>query len=466
MKSAVAYMRMSTDRQEHSLESQERLINEYAKQNNYIIQHFYIDEGISGRNAEKRPQFLQMIDDSSKKYFEYVLIYDSSRFARNLEQSLVYKSILKKNGVSLISITEPTLDEDTSLITDALFGAMNEMYSRKLSKNVKRGMEQKALRGEFCAHAPFGYDYDKNLKILVLNKQEALIAKYIFSEILKGRTPYSISKEMREKNIRTKNGITLERRRIEYIIRNPVYKGCLRWTSASGIIVQKSNHEPLISEADFEEIQRIAAQRAIKLRRNAKPPEFCNHWLSGIIFCSECNCVYTYVKAREHEGKKARFRCSGQSRGKCSSGISFGVDVLENQIYTILEEIIENDSTFFTLNATKKPPLKIDYSNDIKKLKQSLKRAKEAFLAGFDTINEYGENKKSLLYEIEKLESMQIENNPNKIDISSFKAEISDLITFLKSNGNPISKREAFRTVVEKIIIEKTSKNITLYFFA
>ncbi|MDD3570569.1 MAG: recombinase family protein [Lachnospiraceae bacterium] len=466
MKSAVAYMRMSTDRQEHSIESQERLINEYAKQNNYLIQHLYIDEGISGRNAEKRPQFLQMIDDSSKKYFEYVLIYDSSRFARNLEQSLVYKSILKKNGVSIVSITEPTLDEDTSLITDALFGAMNEMYSRKLSKNVKRGLEQKALRGEFCAHAPFGYNYDKNLKMLVLNQQEAPVAKYIFSEILKGRTPYSISTEMREKNIRTKNGITLERRRIEYMIKNPVYKGYLRWTSSNGIIVQKSNHEPLISETEFEEIQRIAAQRALRLRRNAKPPEFCNHWLSGIIYCSECNCVYTYVKPREHEGKKARFRCSGQSRGQCSSGISFKVDVLEKQIYAILEEILENDNTHFCLEIPEKSSLKTDYSNDIKKLKQALNRAKEAFLAGLDSITEYGENKKTLLSEIEKLECMQNKNNHNKIDTHCFNAEISDLLALLKSNENPISKREAFRTLVEKVLIEKNTKNITLYFFA
>lgn len=466
MKSAVAYMRMSTDRQEHSIESQERLINEYSKQNNYLIQHLYIDEGISGRNAEKRPQFLQMIDDSSKKDFEYVLIYDSSRFARNLEQSLVYKSILKKNGVTIVSITEPTLDEDTSLITDALFGAMNEMYSRKLSKNVKRGMEQKALRGEFCAHAPFGYDYDKNLKMLVLNQQESPIAKYIFSEILKGRTPYSISTEMREKNIRTKNGITLERRRIEYMIRNPVYKGYLRWTSPHGIIVQKSNHQPLITENEFQEIQMITEQRALRLRRNSKPPEFCNHWLSGIIYCSECNCVYTYVKAREHEGKKARFRCSGQSRGQCSSGISFGVDVLEKQICSILEEIIESDNTFFSIDITEKASLKIDYSKDIKKLKQSLNRAKEAFLAGLDTIVEYGENKKALLCEIAKLETMKNDNSQNKIDINSFKAEISDLLSFLQSNENPICKREAFRTIVEKIIIEKKTKNITLYFFA
>lgn len=466
MKSAVSYMRMSTDRQEHSIESQERLIKEYAKQHNYYIQQFYIDEGISGRNAEKRPQFLQMIDDSNKGNFEYVIIYDSSRFARNLEQSLVYKSILKKNGVNIISITEPTLDEDTSLITDALFGAMNEMYSRKLSKNVKRGMEQKALRGEFCANRPFGYDYDKELKVLVPNPQESPIAKYVFSEILTGRTPYSIALEMREKNIRTKSGITLERRRIEYMIRNPVYKGYLRWTADDKVIIRKSKHEPLISEDDFEEIQRITNERATRLRRNAKPPEFCNHWLSGIIFCSECNCVYTFVKAREHEGKKARFRCSGQSRGQCSSGISFRVDALEKQVFSILEEILDNDDSFYTLNITQKESPKVDYSNDIRKLKQSLTRAKEAFLAGLDTLVEYGDNKRTLLAEIEKFENLQKENKAHKIDMNRFRVQLTNLLAILKSNQDALSKKEAFRAVVEKMIIEKTTKNITLYFFA
>lgn len=128
MKSAVAYMRMSTDKQEYSLESQLRLIKEFACKNNYFLKDTYIDEGISGKTAQKRPAFLKMIEDSFFHSFDYILIYDSSRFARNLEESLVYKSILKKNGVCLISITEPALDDDISLITDALLGAMNEMY--------------------------------------------------------------------------------------------------------------------------------------------------------------------------------------------------------------------------------------------------------------------------------------------------------------------------------------------------
>lgn len=465
MKLAVTYMRMSTDKQEHSIDSQERLIKTFAKQNDFHILHNYVDEGISGRNAEKRPQFMQMIEDSAKGNFQHVIIYDSSRFARNLEQSLIYKSILKKNQVTLVSITEPSLDDDTSLITDALFGAMNEMYSRKLSKNVKRGMEQKALRGEFCGNEPFGYDYNKAEKRLVPNPVESPIAKYILAEILAGRTPYSIAMEMRDKNIKTKAGITVERRRIDYMVRNPVYKGYIRWSYDNHLIVQKSTHEPLISEESYEKIQEILDHRSNCTRPKSRPSQTHTHWLSGILYCDECNCVYTFVRARAHENKKARFRCSGQSRARCSSGISFTVETLEKQVFMILQEIIQGDNNLYSLNIQQKVAPAINYDNDIKKLNLSLDRAKKAFLEGIDSLTEYGETKKNILTEIEKLEVLQNQKNNKKIDMNKFRACLTDLVTVLKGDCDPQLKKDAFKNVIEKIIIEKQTRNITLYFF-
>ncbi len=393
MKTAVTYMRMSTDRQEYSIDSQERLIQSYAKQNNFSILRDYIDAGISGRTAEKRPQFLQMIEDSAKGEFDYVLIYDSSRFARNLDQSLVYKSILKRNGVVLISITEPVLDDDTFLITDALFGAMNEMYSRKLSKNVKRGLEQKALRGEFCGSEPFGYDYDKATKMLIPNPKEAPVIKYIMQEALSGRTAYSIATEMGRRNIRTRAGVTLDRRRVDYIMTNPVYIGYIRWSCDGRQIVQKSTHQPLVREDTFHEIQRIIQERAARRQKNEKPTEKRFHWLSGKIYCSECNCVYCYVKAKEQGNKKA-------------------------------------------------------------------------FLAGVDTIAEYGENKRTLLAEIEKIKQQQEQQGSKKINIEAFRIRLAGLIELLNGDASLSEKKEAFHSIVERLVIDKQTKKISFYFFA
>ena len=112
MKTACAYIRVSTDMQtEHSPEAQKRLIFDYCKNNDILITNddFYEDLGISGTKADKRPRFNDMIANCKSKDHPYdcVLVWKFSRFARNQEESIVYKRLLKKNNVEVISISEP-----------------------------------------------------------------------------------------------------------------------------------------------------------------------------------------------------------------------------------------------------------------------------------------------------------------------------------------------------------------------
>ena len=106
LKIAAAYIRVSTDRQtELSPDSQLKVIRQYAKQNGYIIPKEYVfrDDGISGRSAEKRPSFNQMIATAKQNPspFSAIMVWKFSRFARNQEEAIVYKSMLKKNGVTV-----------------------------------------------------------------------------------------------------------------------------------------------------------------------------------------------------------------------------------------------------------------------------------------------------------------------------------------------------------------------------
>lgn len=112
---AALYIRVSTEDQiELSPDSQKKLLLEYAKKNDFIIndEHIFMDEGISGRKAEKRPAFMQMVGLAKKKEnkpFEKILVWKFSRFARNQEESIVYKNMLRKDGVEVISISEPII---------------------------------------------------------------------------------------------------------------------------------------------------------------------------------------------------------------------------------------------------------------------------------------------------------------------------------------------------------------------
>ena len=112
MKTGAAYIRVSTDEQvEFSPDSQLRAIKNYAEGHDIIIpeDYIFIDEGISGRKADKRPSFQQMICTAKlrPKPFDVILLWKFSRFARNREDSIVYKSMLRKQcGIEVISVSE------------------------------------------------------------------------------------------------------------------------------------------------------------------------------------------------------------------------------------------------------------------------------------------------------------------------------------------------------------------------
>ena len=102
-KKAVIYARYSCDKQsEQSIEGQIHVIKEFAAKNEYTIVSSYIDRAKSAKTAN-RPQFLQMISDSTKGLFDFVLVYKLDRFSRNRYDSAFYKHKLKQNGVQVIS---------------------------------------------------------------------------------------------------------------------------------------------------------------------------------------------------------------------------------------------------------------------------------------------------------------------------------------------------------------------------
>ena len=156
------YIRVSTDKQEElSPDAQLRLLKEYAEKNNLIIPNEFIfqDNGISGRKAEKRPEFQHMIALAKSKEhpIDCIIVWKFSRFARNQEESILYKSLLKKNNVEVLSISENTTGEFGTLI-ERIIEWMDEYYSTRLSGEVFRGMSESAMRGNYLTKPPVGYD--------------------------------------------------------------------------------------------------------------------------------------------------------------------------------------------------------------------------------------------------------------------------------------------------------------------
>lgn len=184
MVDVVAYCRFSSDNQRvESIEAQERAIKEYCLKNNFNLIAIYKDEAISGTSIKDRESFIKMINDSKKKIFKYVIVHKFDRFARNRYDHAIYEKKLEDNGVKLLSVLEQLNDNPESVILKSVLTGMNEYYSLNLSREVKKGQKENALK---CIHnggaMPLGYDLGEDRRY-VLNEKEAEIVKKSISYI-------------------------------------------------------------------------------------------------------------------------------------------------------------------------------------------------------------------------------------------------------------------------------------------
>ena len=284
MQKAAAYIRVSDERQdEFSPDSQLKLIRKYCVENDFELsdEHIFYDDGISAKSAERRKEFCRMIEiaKSPKQPFDAIIVWKYSRFARNQEESIIYKSLLRKHGVRVISVSEPSSDDPFSSLVERIIEWMDEYYVVRLSGEVKRGMIEKALRGQPNNSPPIGYVLQN--KRFIICEDEANVIKNIFSLFNLGITAPEIARRLNAKGYCTRNGKAFEGRTIRYILQNPVYAGYIRWSKdgrmasnrqfdSDNFIIVKGEHEPIIDDAAFNEAQNRLSRLYKKQKKSAR----------------------------------------------------------------------------------------------------------------------------------------------------------------------------------------------------
>ncbi len=132
---AALYARVSSDRQDVDLSvaAQMRALRDYAEKNGYLVAREYIDEAESGRVAD-RPEFRKMLDEATKPDapFQEILVWKFSRFTRKREHAVAFKSMLRRKGVRVVSITEQADDSPTGKLLEGIIESVDEFYSENL----------------------------------------------------------------------------------------------------------------------------------------------------------------------------------------------------------------------------------------------------------------------------------------------------------------------------------------------
>ncbi len=306
VKRVVTYARVSSDRQDVdlSISAQLKALREYATRNGYIVVKEFVDEAESGRSTA-RPSFREMIGLARTKQapFEMILVWKLSRFARNREDSIIYKSLLRKLGIQVVSINEHIEDTPTGRLMEGIIEVIDEFYSSNLGQDIKRGMRENASRGFFNgSRPPFGYirkkvkDGDKERNSLEPDPKLVPIVQRIFNEITNEKGLKEIAKGLNSDGVPAPAGGKWGKQRVHKILTNEAYTGRLIWGKShkgkTGLPpVVKDNAWPAIVDGLlFENVQVTLNSRAPKVTHPRVASS--NYLLSGLVRCRNCGAAY------------------------------------------------------------------------------------------------------------------------------------------------------------------------------
>lgn len=466
---AYGYVRVSTDKQEElSPDSQEKLLRDYAKNNNIIILEVFFELGVSGRKANKRPEFQRMIGlaKSPEHPVDLILVWKFSRFARNQEESIVYKSLLKKqHNVDVVSVSEPLADGPFGSLIERIIEWMDEYYSIRLSGEVLRGMKEKAIREGYQAVPPIGYQAVGHGKPFVINEDEFKIVTYICDQYDYHHADYTkIARQLNEMGYRTRRGNRFEARSVERILKNPFYYGLVIWDGISFM----GSHEVRFTKERFDQRMELIQKQYKPLKR--RDVSSCKHWLSGLLKCGYCGSSLAYNGCNRYS---PGFQCYKYAKGIHQGSCSISEKKVIAAVYEYFDKLLSGMDFEYTYHAPESSDQKSQHDlliEELDKISSREYRIRLAFENGVDTLEEYKENKERLKKAREDVQR-QIDNikqipecdKPSKEDVMSRIRTVYDVI--LDPDVDYDTKGKFMRSLVEDIVYDKENGRLIFHLY-
>ncbi len=472
MKLAAAYIRVSTeDQMDLSPDSQLEKIREYAAKNDMLLldQYIFHDDGISGRSAEKRPGFQRMIATAKEPAhpFDSIIVWKFSRFARNQEESIFYKSILRsKCNVDVVSVSEPLIAGHFGSLIERIIEWMDEFYSVRLSEEVKRSMTVNAKNGVLQSTPSFGYCVENHQ--LVIIPDEADIIREIFSRFISGDAMFAIAKDLSARGIRTHRGNPFENRTVDYILNNPVYIGKLRWTPTGRTrrnfknedsIISEAQHEPIIDLQTWNAAQARCSELKKSYKRYGKPSTERKHWLCGIVRCSACGATLIW-------SNPAFLKCNNYARGRCSTTQHIRVDLLEEAfIDRLRHDMTFSESVSCTAQIVSRQPQTQSLQQKRSRLVSRMERLRESYLDGIESLESYRDAKQKMQQQLDDLD-VQIASMNRQDETSSADLLRSCIASVLKTLIDPTAttaqKYESAMSIIDRCIFDKSQMLLSI----
>lgn len=483
LKIGAAYIRVSDERQdEYSPDSQLKKIMDTATRDGYLIPEEYVfyDDGISGKSTKKRDAFNRMIALAKEKEhpFDRIYIWKYSRFARNQEESLVYKNLLRKKNVAVVSVSEPIPEGPFGSLIERIIEWMDEFYIINLGEEVMRGMTEKASRGEPICAPPFGYIIKEGKYYPDEENGEADAVRTVFTLYSNGVKQRAIARILGERGIRTRVGKVPESRWVDYMLHNHCYIGKIRWCTDGSRSVSKrrldnenimiidGQHEPIVSVELWDKVQRMLAEQKRMYPKYAKQNQKVDYMLKGLVKCSNCGGPITAGGAKSGKAQARCLQCCNYSKGSCRVSHSITLPKLEKAFIEGMKQALGECKFTVTLKDPKEISSDgVDYDKLILLEQRRLERAKAAYFAEVDSIEQYAHNKKEITERIENLKAQRDTEVKIQPESAPLAKKVFGIVEFIeREDVSPAEKNEALRSVISKVVYEKGKGNLAIYF--
>ncbi|HDR8244682.1 resolvase [Bacillus thuringiensis] len=497
-KTVAIYARVSTIEQAeegYSIDEQIRVLNKFCEREGYLVYDEYVDRGISGKNISGRPAIQRLLLDAEQKKFEVVLVWKMNRLARKSLDLMNIVEKLDSKNIAFRSYTERYETEtSTGKLQFQLMAAIAEYERNNIAENVKMGMIARAKEGRWNGGQVLGYDVveisSDNRKRkdthLVINEREANTVQLIFQMYSSGHGYKSIANCINKKGYRTKKGKTFSLNAIKIIVTNPVYAGYIRYNVRKdwnekrrnninpNPIIQKGEHEPIISEEVWQIAQNVYQSRSCKPNR-IHDGEFP---LTGIMRCPVCGAGMvigrTTNKLKDGTKRVLEYYVCGACKNKgtlvCRSN---GVRTEYADAFTLgkLQRLMHSDKLIKELvksvnsrNGKIFAPLQKEfdmYAKQMDKAEQKLLKTFDAYTDELISKAMYVEKAKRLEGQIQELkelmEPLRKQIKGNTVKIVSYEMIKGVLLNFSKAFQNALTREQRKRLL--HLLIHKITIN-------
>ncbi|WP_270269180.1 recombinase family protein [Enterocloster clostridioformis] len=334
---AVIYARYSSHSQrDESIEGQVREDLEYASRNNMIVLGVYIDRALTGKEIDKRISFQQMIKDSTRGKWQYVITWKVDRFARNRYDAAIYKARLKKHNVRVVYAREQIPDGPEGILLESVLEGQAEYYSASLSQNIRRGQEDNAMECKVNGSIPLGYRVGADRRFEI-DPGTAPIIHTIFELYDAGHTYQDIEDYLNSRGYKTQKGGPFNKNSFNRILKNDRYIGTYRYKE-----VTVENGMPAIIDKElFDSVQRKIVRNR-KARAHKKSDM--NFLLTTKLYCGLCGkAMIGESGTGKLGGKYYYYTCVGKKRDKTCKKKPIKKDWIENLVIQETVRLILQD---------------------------------------------------------------------------------------------------------------------------